>query len=84
MGVLDGKVVAITGAGRGIGREIALLCADEGAAVVVNDFGVAADGARLGKKPCQWSKEPEGSPAQRNRPRNGYQRSNDCRTARSL
>ena len=40
-GVLEGKVVAITGAGRGIGREIALLCALEGAAVVVNDSGLA-------------------------------------------
>jgi NAD(P)-dependent dehydrogenase (short-subunit alcohol dehydrogenase family) len=36
---LDGKVVAVTGAGRGIGREIALLCARQGAAVVVNDYG---------------------------------------------
>ena len=36
---LRGKVVAVTGAGRGIGREIALLCAREGAAVVVNDLG---------------------------------------------
>lgn len=44
MGILDGKVVAITGAGRGIGREIALLCAREGAGVVVNDFGVSAAG----------------------------------------
>jgi NAD(P)-dependent dehydrogenase (short-subunit alcohol dehydrogenase family) len=44
MGILDGKVVAITGAGRGIGREIALLCAREGAAVVVNDPGVAQEG----------------------------------------
>ncbi len=43
-GILDGKVVAITGAGRGIGREIALLCAREGAAVVVNDPGVAQGG----------------------------------------
>jgi NAD(P)-dependent dehydrogenase (short-subunit alcohol dehydrogenase family) len=42
--MLAGKVVAITGAGRGIGREIALLCAREGAAVVVNDPGVAQDG----------------------------------------
>ncbi|WP_076861055.1 SDR family NAD(P)-dependent oxidoreductase [Bradyrhizobium mercantei] len=41
---LEGKVVAITGAGRGIGREIALLCAREGAAVVVNDPGVAQTG----------------------------------------
>lgn len=44
-GVLEGRVVAVTGAGRGIGREIALLCAREGAAVVVNDPGVSADGA---------------------------------------
>ncbi len=44
MGILDGKVVAITGAGRGVGREIALLCAREGAAVVVNDPGVAQEG----------------------------------------
>ena len=43
--MLAGKVVAVTGAGRGIGREIALLCAREGAAVVVNDPGVAQDGA---------------------------------------
>lgn len=42
--ILAGKVVAVTGAGRGIGREIALLCAREGAAVVVNDPGVAQDG----------------------------------------
>lgn len=44
MGVLDGKTVAVTGAGRGIGREIALLCAKEGAAVIVNDPGVAQEG----------------------------------------
>ncbi len=42
--MLSGKVVAVTGAGRGIGREIALLCAREGAAVLVNDFGGTADG----------------------------------------
>ena len=41
---LDGKVVVVTGAGRGIGREIALLAAREGARVVVNDLGGAADG----------------------------------------
>lgn len=42
--MLAGKVVAVTGAGRGIGREIALLCAREGAAVVVNDLGGSAEG----------------------------------------
>lgn len=42
--MLDGKVIAVTGSGRGIGREIALLCAREGAAVVVNDLGASADG----------------------------------------
>ena len=41
---LDGKVVVVTGAGRGIGREIALLAAAEGGRVVVNDLGGAADG----------------------------------------
>ena len=42
---LQDKVIIVTGAGRGIGREIALLCAAEGAKVVVNDPGVAADGS---------------------------------------
>jgi NAD(P)-dependent dehydrogenase (short-subunit alcohol dehydrogenase family) len=41
---LDGKVVAVTGAGRGIGRAIAMGCAAEGARVVVNDYGVSIDG----------------------------------------
>lgn len=43
-GMLEGKVVAVTGAGRGVGREIALLCAKEGASVIVNDPGVGQEG----------------------------------------
>src|SRR5690349_22976153 len=41
---VDGKVIVVTGAGRGIGREIALLAASEGAKVVVNDLGGSAEG----------------------------------------
>ena len=44
MGALDGRIAIITGAGRGIGREHALLFASEGAKVVVNDLGGSLDG----------------------------------------
>jgi NAD(P)-dependent dehydrogenase (short-subunit alcohol dehydrogenase family) len=44
MGLLDGKVAIVTGAGAGIGRAHALLFAREGAKVVVNDLGGARDG----------------------------------------
>lgn len=43
-GSLEDKVVIITGAGRGIGRELALYCAAQGAAVIVNDPGVGQAG----------------------------------------
>ncbi|MEI9947619.1 MAG: SDR family NAD(P)-dependent oxidoreductase [Pseudomonadota bacterium] len=45
MGLLDGKVTVITGAGNGIGRASALLFAREGAQVLVNDLGGARDGS---------------------------------------
>jgi NAD(P)-dependent dehydrogenase (short-subunit alcohol dehydrogenase family) len=45
MGALEGKVAVITGSGRGIGRGMALLFAQEGAKVVVNDPGVNTDGS---------------------------------------
>src|SRR5258706_14912291 len=53
MGMVDGKVVVVTGAGRGIGREIALLLGAEGAKVVVNDVGAALDGQGADKTPAE-------------------------------
>ena len=43
-GLVEGRVCVVTGAGRGIGREHALMLAAEGASVVVNDLGGARDG----------------------------------------
>ena len=53
MGLLDGRVAIVTGAGRGIGREHALAMAREGAAVVVNDFGVSLAGEGTGETPAE-------------------------------
>jgi len=53
MGKLDGRVAVITGAGRGIGAEVARTMAAEGACVVVNDLGASMDGS-----------ETEGTPAE--------------------
>ncbi|MFP6655692.1 MAG: SDR family NAD(P)-dependent oxidoreductase [Myxococcota bacterium] len=53
MGKLDGRVAIITGAGRGIGAEVARTFADEGAAVIVNDLGASMNG-----------NDDEGSPAE--------------------
>ncbi|MET0459265.1 MAG: SDR family oxidoreductase [Ilumatobacteraceae bacterium] len=52
MGSLDGRVAIITGAGRGLGREHALLFAAEGAKIVVNDRGGSNDGAGADDSPA--------------------------------
>lgn len=51
-GMLRGKVAVVTGAGRGIGRAIAMLMAREGAQVVVNDVGAALDGSGGSEAPA--------------------------------
>jgi NAD(P)-dependent dehydrogenase (short-subunit alcohol dehydrogenase family) len=53
MGMLDGKVAIVTGAGRGIGREEALLMASLGAKVIVNDVGASVKGEGGDKHPAE-------------------------------
>jgi len=52
-GMCEGRVCIITGAGRGIGREYALMLAEQGAKVVVNDLGGARDGTSADTGPAQ-------------------------------
>jgi NAD(P)-dependent dehydrogenase (short-subunit alcohol dehydrogenase family) len=53
VGIVAGKVAIVTGAGRGIGRAIALLMAQEGARVVVCDVGASLQGAGTDAQPAQ-------------------------------
>jgi NAD(P)-dependent dehydrogenase (short-subunit alcohol dehydrogenase family) len=53
MALLEGKVAIITGAGRGVGREEALLLARQGAKVVVNDVGAHFDGTGQSRSPAE-------------------------------
>jgi NAD(P)-dependent dehydrogenase (short-subunit alcohol dehydrogenase family) len=53
MGLLDGKVVLVTGGGRGIGRDTALIAARQGAKVVVNDLGSGIHGEGADASPAQ-------------------------------
>ena len=46
---LEDKIAVVTGAGRGIGKEIALMMASQGAKIVVNDLGGSTDGTGTGK-----------------------------------
>jgi NAD(P)-dependent dehydrogenase (short-subunit alcohol dehydrogenase family) len=50
--MLDGKIIVVTGAGRGIGRAIAMMMADRGARVVVNDLGGSAGGEGADTSPA--------------------------------
>ena len=55
-GLMDGKVVVVTGAGGGVGREIAITMASEGAKVIVADIGASLSGAGGSATPAQQTK----------------------------
>ena len=53
MGMLDGRVIIVTGGGRGLGRQHCLELAHHGATVVVNDLGVGLHGEGDGASPAE-------------------------------
>ncbi len=56
MGMLDGKVAVVTGSGGGIGREIAIMMAEAGAKIVINDVGASLSGEGQSATPAQQTK----------------------------
>jgi NAD(P)-dependent dehydrogenase (short-subunit alcohol dehydrogenase family) len=55
--MMDGKVVVVTGAGGGIGREIAIMMAAAGARVIINDVGASLAGSGVSETPAQQTRE---------------------------
>jgi NAD(P)-dependent dehydrogenase (short-subunit alcohol dehydrogenase family) len=56
-GMMEGKVVVVTGAGGGIGREIAIMMAAAGARVIIADVGVSVTGGGVSETPAQQTRE---------------------------
>ena len=77
-GMMEGKVVVVTGSGGGIGREIALAMAAAGAKVIVADIGASLSGEGGSATPAQQTKQlcarSQSTPVQRGQAREGERR----------